>query len=292
METRGPTVTQPLGGRTLRFGAVALVASLGFGACSGSDDDAGQAISPVADESVASDTGADFVPSPDLGDEGGGEGGDVGEADGSDAATASSSTEFDLAAQPSTPAIEPIPETGVPGIDSSDVFCRAWSEFAGSFQALALVSAIGDSDAAYRLEVIAASTVTAAVNTMDVNLPNELEAERVALIADLAGPFLGRAVLAEADLLGAGIEPPVLRDVWIDALTEAGVDDPELQVVVPDAIDAAALNSAVASFSNAQLAIVGDPALITEATIPLTEAYLADVCPDGGILSGNDVIDN
>jgi hypothetical protein len=285
METRQPTVTQPLGGRTLRFGAVVLVASLGFAACSGSDD-AGAAVSPVADESVANERGPDFVPTPGMTDEGGSE------ADSSDAEIASSTTEFDLAAQPSTPAIEPIPETGVPGIDSSDLFCRAWSEFAGSFQALALVSAIGDPDAAYRLEVIAASTVTAAVNTMEVNLPAELEAERVALITDLAGPFLGRAMLAEVDLLSAGIEAPELRAVWIGALTEAGVDDPELQVVVPGTIDGAALNSAVASFANAQLAIVEDPALITEATIPLTEAYLAAVCPDGGILSGNDVINN
>ncbi len=291
METRGPTVTQSLGGRTLRFAAVALVASLGFAACSGSDDDAGEAISPVVDESVASDTGPDFVPTPDVGDEGEGEG-EAGEAGGGDAEIAPSTSEFDLAAEPSTPAIEPVPETGVPGIDSSDVFCRAWSEFAGSFQALGLVSAIGDPDAAYRLEVIAASTLTAAVKTMEANLPAELEAERVAVIADLAGPFFGRAVLAEVDLLGAGIEPPVLRDVWLDALTEAGVDDPELQVVVPDTVDGAALDEAVASFSNAQLAIVEDPALITEATIPLTEAYLADVCPDGGILSGNDVISN
>jgi hypothetical protein len=286
METPKPTATQPLRGRIVRFGAVALVASLGFVACSGSDEGAGEAISPVAEESVTSDTSPDFVPTPDVGDDVG----EVGEVAGSDAEIASSTTEFDLAAQPSTPAIEPIPETGVPGIDSSDVFCRAWSEFAGSFQALALVSAIGDPEAAYRLEVIAASSVKAAVDTMEVNLPAELEAERVALIADLAGPFFGRAVLAEADLLGAGIEPLVLRDLWLDALTEAGVDDPELQVVVPGTIDAAALDSAVESFSNAQLTIVEDPALITDATIPLTEAYLAEVCPDGGILSGNDVI--
>jgi hypothetical protein len=51
-----------------------------------------------------------------------------------------------------------------------------------------------------------------------------------------------------------------------------------------------ALNAAVATFSNAQLRIVEDPALITDARIPLTEAYLGNVCPDGGTLSGNDDI--
>ncbi len=269
--------------RATRLRAGALVAVLVLAACSGGDDDAGEPIAPVSGESVTSDSSEALVPTPDAAEEGDGQ-------TGGDAETAPSTTEFDLSAQPSTPAIEPVPETGVPGIDSGDVFCRAWSEFAGSFQALGLVSAIGDRDEAYRLEVIAASTVTAAVDTMEANLPAELEPERVALVTDLAGPFFGRATLAEADLIGAGIEPPVLRAVWLAALTEAGVDDPELQVVVPASIDGAALDAAVASFSNAQLRIVEDPALITDAMIPLTEAYLADVCPDGGILSGNDDI--
>ncbi len=264
-----------------------LLAVVGAGACSGADDDAGVAIPPGTGDAATGETGPDFVPTPDDG-----EAGEAGEVGGDDAEIASPTTEFDLSAEPSTPAIQPIPETGVPGIDSSDAFCRAWSEFAGSFQALGLVSAIGDPDAALRLEVIAASTVTAAVHALEANLPAELEAERVALVADLAGPFFGRALLAEVDLMGAGLEPPVLRDVWLAALSEAGVDNPELQVVVPDTIDGAALDAAVASFTDAQVGIVEDPALVTDATIPLTEAYLADSCPDGGILSGNDVISN
>ena len=125
---------------------------------------------------------------------------------------------------------------------------------------------------------------------MEANLPAELEMERVALVKDLAGPLFDRATLAEADLIGVGIEPLMLRAVWLAALSEAGVDDPALQVVVPASIDGVALNAAVATFSNAQLRIVEDPALITDARIPLTEAYLGNVCPDGGTLSGNDDI--
>lgn len=279
MEKRSRLVALVTDRLATRLRASALVAVLVLAACSGGDDDAGEPIAPVSGESVTSDSGEAFVPTPDADEEGGG-----------DAETAPSTTEFDLSAQPSTPVIEPVAETGVPGIDSGDVFCRAWSEFAGSFQALGLVSAIGDRDEAYRFEVIAASTVTAAVDTMEANLPPELESERVALVTDLAGPFFGRATLAEADLIGAGIEPAVLRPVWLAALTEAGVDDPELKVVVPASINGASLDAAVASFSNAQLRIVEDPALITDARIPLTEAYLANVCPDGGILSGNDDI--
>ena len=82
----------------------------------------------------------------------------------------------------------------------------------------------------------------------------------------------------------------MLRAVWLAALTEAGVDDPALQVVVPASIDGVALDAAVAAFSNTQLRIVEDPALITDARIPLTDAYLGNVCPDGGTLSGNDDI--
>ena len=125
--------------RATRLRAGALVAVLVLAACSGGDDDAGEPIAPVSGESVTSDSSEALVPTPDAAEEGDGQ-------TGGDAETAPSTTEFDLSAQPSTPAIEPVPETGVPGIDSGDVFCRAWSEFAGSFQALGLVSAIGDRD--------------------------------------------------------------------------------------------------------------------------------------------------
>jgi hypothetical protein len=261
---------------------VGLVAAIGVTACSGSEDAADEVSASSPGQTITTDRGPDFVPTPGDGEETGAAG----------TGAAPPTTEFDLASEPSTPPIEPIPETGVPGIDSSDAFCRAWSEFAGSFQALALVSAIGDPAAAYRLEVIAASTVTEGVAVMEANLPTELESERGALIAELAGPFFGRAVSAEAGLLDAGLEPSALRAVWLEALTEAGVDDPELDVVLPASIDSAALTAAVAAFADTQPAIVEDPALITDAMIPLTEAYLAESCPDGGILSGNDVIDN
>ncbi len=171
-------------------------------ACSGSGDDGDGALAPSVAATDVDGTGPDFIPTTDDG------AGDDG------AEVAGPTTEFDLAAQPSAPAIEPIDETGVPGIDSSDAFCRAWSEFAGSFQALGLVSAIGDPDTAFRLEVIAASTVTAAVEAMEVHLPAELEDERVALVADLAGPFFGRAVLAEADLGYQGLPFLDLRLAW------------------------------------------------------------------------------
>ena len=277
IDSRGPG--RP---RRRRRSLAILVAALALGACSstGGGGDIGAPPSQGDDAVEPIDAGPDFVPTPN-------ENGDDGDAAAGDGPT---TTEFDLAAQPTTPPIDPIPETGVPGIDSSDVFCRAWSEFAGSFQALGLVSAIGDPANAFRLEVIAASSVTTAVEAMEANLPVELEVERIALVVDFAGPFFNRALLAEIDLLDAGVDPDVLRETWLATLSQAGVDDPTMTVDLPADIDAVALDAAVASFSTSQLAIVGDSSLITNASIPVTETYLADVCPDGGILSGNDVI--
>jgi hypothetical protein len=64
-----------------------------------------------------------------------------------------------------------------------------WSEFAGRFQGVGLVSAVGDPGNALRVEVFAAPTVVDAVLALDTNLTAELEDERVALVADFAGPY-------------------------------------------------------------------------------------------------------
>ena len=64
--------------------------------------------------------------------------------------------------QDATPVVEsipPVPETGVPGIASDDLFCRAWSEYAGSVQALSLAWAVQPAAAASALEVAASDAV-------------------------------------------------------------------------------------------------------------------------------------
>lgn len=203
-------------------------------------------------------------------------------------ALGATTTEFDLDALPETPEIPVVPETGVPGIDSADAFCRAWSEFAGSFQAVGLVSAVGDPANAFRLEVFASPAVVGAVLALDANLPVELEDEQTALIADFAGPYFARASVAEG-LIDADVRD-VLAAAWILQLTELGVDDPFLEVDLPGAVDPALFAAAVESFSAASPSIVEDPSLITDVRIPLTAAYLTTNCPDQGILAGNDVI--
>lgn len=191
----------------------------------------------------------------------------------------------------STTTIATVPDTGVPGIDSDDAFCRAWSEFAGSFQALGIASAFAEPDAAARLEVIAAPAVVAAVADLGEHLPATLEAERTKLLDEFAGPFARRAARAEDELRAAGVERiDELRGIWLAQLIESGVDDPTIAVTLPDDVDAGAVDAAAAAFAAAVPRIVEDPSLVTVVEIPMTDEYLVANCPDQGILGGNDDI--
>jgi len=195
---------------------------------------------------------------------------------------------------PSTVAIEPVPDVRVPGIDSANPFCRAWSVFAGSFQTLAFAS-IAESDpvAAARLEVVASAAVTSAAQTLADEFPESVAAEREVFLDDVIGPFARRAARAIDELRAAGLaagDIEQLGDVWLAALVDAGVDDPEIVVVAPggltDPVDAA-----TEVFAANVPVIAADPGLVTEAQAPATLGYLADNCPDRGILAGNDAID-
>ncbi len=186
-----------------------------------------------------------------------------------------------------------VPEDGVPGIDSDDAFCRAWSEFAGSFQALSLTASFGDPGTAVRLEVAASGAVTAAVATLADELPAEIEDERDEFLDGLIGPFARRAARAVAELEAAGATPAqieALGDTWLDALVEAGTDDPAITLVVADDL-AGPLDAAVAVVAANVPPIPADPSLITDAEPSATLAYVADNCPDQGILAGNDIVD-
>ena len=179
----------------------------------------------------------------------------------------------------------------MPGLDSGDAFCRSWSEFAGSFQALGLVSAFGDPVDALRLEVIASPAVLAAVDGLDAALPGALADERSALVESYAGPFARRAAQRADELVRAGIEDPDrLGEIWLTQLAEQGVDDPALAVTLPPDVDPKAIESATEAFGAAVPSIVQDPSLITDVAIPATESYLAANCPDQGVLGGNDVV--
>lgn len=213
--------------------------------------------------------------------------------------------EIDTATDPTAvPTIEPtsdgdppttpptVPDTGVPGIDSADLFCRSWSEFAGSFQALAGAWALGEPAEAARSEVAASALILAAVEALDANLPSELESERAAL-ATLVEPMSRRAEAAGDEMVSAGLSTSAIVELggaWLIALADAGVDDPTITLVVPAAVDATAFESAAAAFGASKPPITEDPSLITNVEIPLTEQYLIANCPDQGTLGGNDEV--
>jgi len=210
--------------------------------------------------------------------------------------TSASTTASTGQADATTTIAEPIatvPEQGVPGIDSDDPFCRGWSEFAGSFQALTLASVAGaDPIAGARLEVIAAGAVAAAVQTLDDGFPDSIIDERDVFVDDVIGPFARRAERAVDALRSVGVtagDIELLGDAWLVALVEAGVDDPELVVVVPADLDPA-VDAATVAFSANVPPIAADPSLITQADAPATFRYLAEQCPDQGTLAGNDAI--
>jgi hypothetical protein len=187
-----------------------------------------------------------------------------------------------------------VPDTGVAGIDSDDLFCRSWSRFAGSFQALALASALAsDPSSAVVAELAASGAIVAAVAGLDEHLPGELDDERDALTIDLAGPMLRRAERAGDELRAAGVtddDIDVLAQAWLTALADAGVDQPDIVVDIPAELRRR-VESAAAAFAAEVPPIVTDPSLVTNASAPRSEAYIAERCPDQGTLGGNDVID-
>lgn len=186
-----------------------------------------------------------------------------------------------------------VPEAGVPGLDSDDPFCRAWSQFAGSFQAVALASNLGsDPRAALRLEVAASGAVARAAADLATSLPPEVAVEREVFLDELLGPFTVRATVARDALLAAGLAPEAvdeLADLWLAAAAE-GSGDPDLVVVVTSDFQPA-FDEAVADFSASVPSIAADQSLVTDAAAPMTIAYIAANCPDQGILAGNDIID-
>ena len=193
----------------------------------------------------------------------------------------------------STDTVATVPDQRVPGLDSTDGFCRGWSEFAGSFQALAYASATGSDDvAAARLEVVASGAVSEAVRLLADEFPESIAFERDLFVDDVIGPFARRAGRASDELRTAGLSSDQidqLAEAWLSALADADADEPAIVVAVPDEF-AGAVDAATAVFSTDVPLIVADSSLVTDAAAPATLGYLAENCPDQGILGGNDAV--
>jgi hypothetical protein len=185
-----------------------------------------------------------------------------------------------------------IPEVGIPGLDSDDVVCRAWSRFGGSFQVVAVAAAFGagDPDAVAALEVIASPTVTAAYDDLVANWPDELVDEAEVVADGYLGPFARRADRALAALVAAGADALAQETIvaaWETALAGRDPSEPEIVVVLPADIQAI-VDVAASALATQVVPIPSDPSLVTDVDVPLTEQYLVDNCPDRGTLGGVD----
>ena len=190
--------------------------------------------------------------------------------------------------------IEPVAETGVPGIESDDGFCRAWSEFAGSYQALTFAAGTDDPLDAARLEIVANDAVRSGAAGLATFLPGELEADRVALTETLTTPIVRRADRARELLAESGVdddENARLGEVWLDALADQGLQTTDLEVTIDDRALDVAVREAAVTLADELPPIVEDPSLIVDVDLSALEAHLFDNCPDRGTLTGNDRTD-
>lgn len=255
-----------------RRALIVTVAVLGLAACSNGGENTAPSSTPAPDTATATTEPAADTPVTEPPDH---------SADDTTTTAATTST------------IAQVSDTGVPGIDSDDVFCRAWSEFAGSFQVLAFASgAAADPVTARRAELAAAPAVVAAVAALDAAMPDELADGRDAFVDGLLGPFTRRAERARTALADAGItdaDIDALGRAWIAQLAEEGLQDPNIDPAIPAEL-ATAFDAAVRAFSADVPGIVMDPSLATNANASAVLGYLATNCPDQGILAGVDVV--
>jgi hypothetical protein len=187
-----------------------------------------------------------------------------------------------------------VPETGVPGLDSSDSFCAAWSRFGGSWQVLVQAGSALDPVDVARLEVVASTLVGAAYEDVFEAWPPELESERDVVADGYFGAFRRRSDDAAAALAGAGVsdgDRERLADAWDEGLARYDPATPAIEVAVPDDL-ATVVDTAAATFSGRRVPLPSDPTMVITVETPLTDEYLATACPDQGWIVGQDVVES
>lgn len=185
------------------------------------------------------------------------------------------------------------PETGVPGLDSPDLFCASWSQWAGSYQVISVTSAFGGGAPAdvAGLEVIASTVVIEANANLLSAWPEEIESERTVGADKLFGPLTRRLTVALEALESSGADEPMLvtiRTAWMNALAARDSTNPEFSVDLPEEIWAV-VDAAVTDFLSRLVPFDNDPSLIIEADTHLIDDYIASTCPDQGTLLGSEV---
>jgi hypothetical protein len=192
----------------------------------------------------------------------------------------------------STPPATPAPQsTGVPGLDSGDSFCAAWSRFGGSWQVLVQAGAMAEAAEVARLEVIASTLVGDAYDDVFAAWPAELERERDVVADAYFGAFQRRSADAAQSLADAGASSDdiaTLADAWATALEAFDPLAPSIGVAVPEDLEQT-VDAAAIAFAEQRVPLPADPSMVITASTPLTDEFLASACPDEGWIVGQDV---
>ena len=187
-----------------------------------------------------------------------------------------------------------VAETGVPGLDSDDAFCAAWSRFGGSWQVLLVGSTfLGDPERVATWEIASAAIIVEAYAELIRHFPVELATEAEPVADAYFGVLYRRATVAGASLVDAGSSAETVRrlgQAWLEALAERDPLDPNLAFEVPDDLREV-VGRAAADFRSRRVGFHLDPSMVVEADTPLTDTYLETACPDQGTLTGQEVDD-
>ena len=270
---------------TPRIAALAVVAAAALSACSSGD---GTELAEIETDPAPTTVEADVADPIDGGDTT-----TVQPADGTDDAGTGdpdASGGADVTVPTDSVVVD---DTGVPGLDADDAFCRSWSRFGGSFQVVAVNAAFGAGGdlRLATLEVVAAPTTTSAYADLSLEWPDELADEADAALDGVYGPFARRLAQARIALVDAGATDADLEaigEAWVQALATRRPDDPEVVIDMPDELWTL-VDTAAPAYLDEVGSWADDDSLVTDVEIPLTSSYLADNCPDQGVLAGQEV---
>jgi hypothetical protein len=185
-----------------------------------------------------------------------------------------------------------VSETGVPGLDSEDRFCAAWSRFGGSWQVLLVGSTfLGEPERVATWEIASASVIEESYVALIDHFPEELGPETDAVAEGYFGALRRRADASRLALDDAGASPEAverLGQAWLDALSRRDPSNPDLAFEVPGDLRPL-VGRAVDELRSQRVDFHLDPSLVIGVATPLTDVYLDTACPDQGALTGQEV---
>jgi len=269
-----------------------LVAVLGMAACTGGGDELADSTDARGRTVPSSPTSPQSPPVSQL-DSGGSSPVTV-EAVTGELVTVESTETSDVVPAASVTArpIVEIPGSGVPGLDSDDAFCAAWSRFGGSWQVLLVGSNfLGDAERVATWEIASADIVEAAYADLIAHFPDQLASEAEIVADAYFGALHRRAATAGASLGNAGADGAVVQRLgraWLEALAQRDQFDPDLAFEIPEDLREL-VDRAVDDFRSQRVEFHLDPSMTIGAETPLTDGYLETACPDQGTLSGQEV---